>query len=227
MGIKQDHQKGPLSLPLIANLLDTPEKAWIYTKIDLQHAYHLVCIAEGDEWKTAFRTHYGSFEWLVMPFRLTNAPATFQRFMNDIFSNMVDVCVVIYLDDILIYSNNVNKHHTHVREVLCHLWKNRLYAGVPKRTFHADTVKYLGYILSPTGLMMDSAKVQVIQNWLEPCKVKKIQSFLGFMNFYHQFNHEYSDIVIPLTWLTWKDLTALFEDMQNHCKQFLHATVAT
>ena len=98
-------------LPLISNLLDSPCKAQIYSKIDLCHAYHLVCIADGDEWKTAFRTRYGSFEWSVMPFGLTNAPAAFQRFMNDIFSDLLDVCVVIYLDDILIYSNNISKHH--------------------------------------------------------------------------------------------------------------------
>ena len=103
-----------------------------------------------------------------MPFKLTNAPATFQKFMNDIFSDMVDVCVVIYLDDILIYSNNIDKHHTHVQEVLHHLRKRGLYARAPKCTFHADTVEYLGYILFPTGLTMDSAKVQVIQNWPEP-----------------------------------------------------------
>jgi hypothetical protein len=134
-----------------------------------------------------------------MPFGLTNAPATFQRFMNDIFSDMVDVYVVIYLDDILIYSNNIDEHHIHVREVLHCLRKHRLYAGVPKCIFHADTVEYLGYILSPTGLTMDSAKVQVIQDWPEPRKVKDIQSILGFANFYRRFIHDYSDIVIPLT----------------------------
>ena len=109
-----------------------------------------------------------------MPFGLTNAPATFQRFMNDIFSDMVDVYVVTYLDDILIYSNNIDEHQIHVREVLCHLRKHGLYAGAPKCIFHADPVEYLGYILSPTGLTMDSAKVQVIQNWFEPRKVKDI-----------------------------------------------------
>ena len=94
--------------------------------------------------------------------------------MNDIFSDMVNVYVVIYLDDILIYSNNIDEHHTHVREVLRHLWKHGLYAGVPKCTFHTNRVEYLGYILFPTGLTMDSAKVQVIQNWFEPRKVKDI-----------------------------------------------------
>ena len=100
-------KKDQYPLPLISDLLDSPRKARIYTKIDLRHAYHLVCIAEGNEWKTTFRTHYGAFEWSVMPFRLTNAPAAFQRFMNDMFSDLLDVCVVVYLDDILIYSNNI------------------------------------------------------------------------------------------------------------------------
>jgi len=92
----------------------------------------LVCIADGDEWKTAFRTCYESFEWSVMPFSLTNAPAAFQRFMNNIFSELLDVCIVIYLDDILIYSNNISKHHQHVKEVLKHLCKAGLYAKAEK-----------------------------------------------------------------------------------------------
>ena len=120
-----------------------------------------------------------------MPFGLTNAPAAFQRFMNNIFSNMLDVCVIIYLDDIHIYSDNPELHRKHVREVLRRLRENGLYAGANKCTFHADMVKYLGYILSPTGLTMDPIKVQTIQDWPEPCKVKYVQSFLGFANFYH------------------------------------------
>ena len=102
-------QKDKYLLLLLTNLLDTPRKAQIYTKINLQHAYHLVRIANRDEWKTTFWTHYGSFEWLVMPFGLTNAPAAFQQFMNDIFANIVNVSVVIYLDNILIYFNNPTK----------------------------------------------------------------------------------------------------------------------
>jgi hypothetical protein len=205
-------KKDRYPLPLITDLLDSPGRARIYTKIDLQHAYHLVRIAEGDEWKTAFRTRYGSFEWLVMPFGLTNAPAAFQRFMNDIFSDMLDVCVIIYLDDILIYSDNKELHRKHVREVLRRLRENGLYAGTNKCTFHTDTVEYLGYILSPTGLTMDPAKVQTIQDWPEPRKVKDVQSFLGFANFYRRFIHEYSDIVVPLTRLTRKDLKWNFSD---------------
>src|ERR1700720_575564 len=204
-GLNKIMKKDRYPLPLITDLLDSPGKARIYTKIDLQHAYHLVRITKGDEWKMAFRTRYGSFEWKVMPFGLTNALAAFQHFMNDIFADMVDICVIIYLDDILVYSDNIDQHRTHVREVLRRLRENGLYAGAHKCSFHQDTVEYLGYILSPSGLTMDPAKVQTIQDWPELRKIKEIQSFLGFTNFYRRFIHAYSDIVIPLTRLTHKD----------------------
>ena len=117
-GLNHITRKDRYPLPLISDLLDSPGKACIYTKIDLRHAYHLVRIRPGDEWKTSFRTRYGSFEWLVMPFGLTNAPAAFQHFVNDIFSDMLNVSVVVYLDDILIYSDNPEDHKEHVCEVL-------------------------------------------------------------------------------------------------------------
>jgi len=109
-GLNKITKKDRYPLPLISNLLDSPHKVCIYTKINLQHAYHLVHIAEGDEWKTAFQTRYGVFEWSVMLFGLTNAPAAFQRFMNDVFSDLLDMCVVVYLDDILIYSDDIMQH---------------------------------------------------------------------------------------------------------------------
>jgi len=136
-----------------------------------------------------------------MLFGLTNAPVVFQRFMNNIFSDLLDVCVMIYLDDILIYSNNMSKHHQHVKEVLKHLCKASLYAKAEKCEFHSESVEYLGYILSPSGLTMSDKKVKIIQDWPEPKKVKDIQSFLGFANFYCQFIFNYSDIVISLTHL--------------------------
>ena len=172
-------------LLLVSDLLDSPRKAWVYSKIDLCHAYHLVCIANSDEWKTAFRTCYGLFEWSVMLFGLTNAPTAFQRFMNNIFSDLLDVYIMIYLDDILIYSNNMSKHHWHVKKVLKHLHKAGLYAKVEKCEFHSKLVEYLGYILSPSSLTMSNDKIKIIQDWPEPKKVKDIQSFLGFANFYY------------------------------------------
>jgi len=131
--------------------------------------------------------------------------------MNDIFSDLLDVCVVIYLDDILIYSNNMSKHHWHVKKVLKHLHKTGLYAKAEKCKFYSKSVEYLGYILSPSGLTMSDNKVKIIQDWLESKKVKNIQSFLGFTNFYRWFIFNYSDIVIPLTYLTWKDISWKFD----------------
>jgi len=131
--------------------------------------------------------------------------------MNDIFSDLLDVCVVIYLDDILIYLNNMFEHHWHIKEVLKHLYKAGLYAKAEKCEFHSESVEYLGYILSPSGLTMSNNKIKIIQDWLEPKKVKDIQFFLGFANFYRRFIFNYLDIVIPLTCLTWKDIPWKFD----------------
>ena len=211
-GLNKISKKDRYPLPMINDLLATAGKARIYTALDLRHAYHLVRIAEGDEWKTAFRTRYGSFEWLVMPFGLTNAPAAFQRFMNDIFSDLLDVTVIVYLDDILIFSDNPADHKKHVREVLRRLRKNGLFARPDKCLFSVDTVSYLGFILSQDGLKMDPAKVQAITDWPKPKKVKDIQSFLGFANFYRRFISDYSAIVVPLTRLTRKGIKWNFSD---------------
>ena len=208
-------KKDRYPLPLISNLLDSPHKARIYTKIDLWHAYHLVCIAKGDKWKTTFYTRYGAFKWSVMPFRLTNAPAAFQYFMNNMFSNLLDVCVMVYLDDILIYSNDITQHQSHIKEVLKWLWKAGLYMKAEKCEFYSDSIEYLGYVLFSSGLTMSNAKVKTIQEWPEPKKVKNIQSFLGFANFYKCFIFNYSDIVILLTCLTRKNTMWNFD---NDCR---------
>ena len=119
--------------------------------------------------------------------------------MNMVFSDLLDICVIVYLDDILIYSEDPTKHTEHVREVLQRLRKHGLYAKGEKCTFDADGVEYLGFMLGPKGLAMDDAKVRTIREWPTPRKVKDIQSFLGFANFYCQFIHNYSDITVPLT----------------------------
>ena len=126
--------------------------------------------------------------------------------MNDIFSDLLDVCVMIYLDDILIYSNNMSKYHWHVKEVLKYLYKADLYAKAKKCEFYSKSVEYLGYILSFSGLTISNDKVKIIQDWLKPKKSKNIQSFLGFANFYYWFIFNYLDIVIPLIYLTQKDI---------------------
>jgi hypothetical protein len=179
--------------------LDALSIARIYTKIDLRHAYHLVCISTGDEWKTSFHTRYGSYERLVMPFGLTNTLVMFQQFVNTVFTDLLDVCVIVYLDNILIYSVDNASHKKHVREVLHRLCKHRFYAKPEKCEFHTESTEYLGYLLSPSSLTMSLDKVQTIQNWPEPHKVKNIQTFLGFTNFDCRFINNYSNIVTPLT----------------------------
>jgi hypothetical protein len=231
-GLNKITKKDRYPLPLISDLLDAPQKACTYTKIDLRHAYHLVRITEGEEWKTAFRTRYGSFEWLVMPFGLSNAPAAFQCFMNNIFGDLLDVCVIVYLDDILIYSDDMSQHKKHVKEVLRRLRKHGLYANARKCEFHRDSVEYLRYILTSDGLRMAKDKVQTILDWLELRKVKDIQSFLGFANFYCRFIYGYSEITTSLTCLMQKNAPWNFDSKCRAAfdklkEEFTHAPLLT
>jgi len=152
--------------------------------------------------------------------------------MNNIFFDLLDVYVVIYLDDILIYSNNMSEHHQHIKEVLKHLRKAGLYTKAEKCEFHSESVEYLRYILSPSGLTMSNDKIKIIQDWPESKKVKNIQSFLGFANFYCWFIFNYLDIVIPLTHLTWKNIPWNFNsscvDTFNSLKKaFISAPILT
>src|SRR5258705_979180 len=223
-------EKDCYPLPLILDLLMSPTPTRIYSKIDLKHAYHLVCIAKGDEPKTAFHTHYSSYEWQVMPFGLSNAPVAFQRFINEVLGDLMDVCMVGYLDDILIYSDSLEDHRDHVREVLRHLCTVGLYANLKKCKFHMDTVEYLRFILSPKGLQMDPTKVSMIQDGPEPQKVLDVQAFLGFANFYQRFIHDYSETTLPLNHLCKKSTTWHFgmeeaKTFQNLKKAFGSAPV--
>ena len=158
-----------------------------------------------------------------MPEGLTNAPAAFQRFMNDIFADMIDINVIVYLDNILVYSDDLAEHKCHVWEVLRRLCTNGLFAHADKCEFHVTSCKYLGYMLSPDGLMMAQDKVQIIQDWPEARKVKDIQSFLGFANLYHRFIHEYSRIVVPLTNLTRKNVPWNFTDECHSMAPSIHS----
>jgi hypothetical protein len=193
-------------LPLIGEVLDRLANAKIYTKLDIKDAYHNLRIAEGDEWKTAFWTKYSLYEYLVMPFGLTNALASFQQWMNEVLSDYLDVFCIAYLDDILIYSDDLEQHHQHVRRILERLEEVGLMLKVSKYEFHTDRMEYLGYIISPMGMSMDPEKVRAMAEWREPTNVKGVQSFLGFANFYRRFIRDFSKITTPLTKLTRKDI---------------------
>lgn len=185
-------------------MIDRLRFAKIFTKIDLRGAYNLVRIKPGDEWKTAFRCVFGHFEYTVMPFGLANAPAIFQSMMNQIFHDILDVYVIVYIDDLLVFSASEGEHSAHVGEVLRRLRENRLYAKLSKCFFDKSSVEFLGFIVSGTGISMAEDKVAAIRDWPVPKCVKDIQSFLGFVNFYRKFVRSFASISVPLVELTRK-----------------------
>ena len=164
----------------------------MFTKLDLKDAYHRIRIQERDKWKTAFRTRYGHFEYIMMLFGLTNTPATFQAYINKILSSLLDEFYVIYLNDILIFSNSKEKHLLHVREVLERLRHYSLYANPKKYQFLATEVEFLGFIVSTEGVSIDRSRVEAIQSWLKPVSYYNIQVFLDFCNFFRRFIYRYS-----------------------------------
>jgi hypothetical protein len=174
-------------LPLIVEALDRLSHAKVYTKLDIKDAYHNLRIAKGDEWKTAFRTKYSLYEYLVILFGLTNAPASFQRWMNEVLSDYLDIFCIAYLDDILIYSDNIKQYQQHMKMILERVEEVGLKLKASKCKFHTDRMEYLGYIILPSSIQMDLEKVRAVAEWREPTNVKGVQSFLGFANFYRRF----------------------------------------
>ncbi len=195
-------------LPLVPAALEQVRQAKYYNKLDLRNAYNLIRIREGDEWKTAFSTTSGHYEYLVMPFGLANSPSVFQAFMNDIFRDMLDRWVIVHIDDILIYSDTPEEHVRHVRSVLKRLLQHQLYAKAEKCEFHR-TNTFLGYVISQDGVSMDDKKVQAVLDWPQPQTVKELQRFLGFANFYRRFIRNFSSIASPLTAMTKRNTSRL------------------
>ncbi|CAJ0919582.1 unnamed protein product [Ranitomeya imitator] len=191
--------KNKYPLPLIPELFDRLCGARIFTKLDLRGAYNLIRIRSGDEWKTAFNTRDGHYEYLVMPFGLCNAPAVFQEFVNDVFRDLLYTCVVVYLDDILVFSPDLSTHRRDVRQVLQRLRENRLYAKLEKCVFEQSSLPFLSFIISDAGLCMDPGKVSAVLNWPRPLGVKAIQRFLGFANYYRQFIPHFSSLSAPIS----------------------------
>ena len=192
--------KNRYPLPLIGKSLNRLGRARRFTQLDLTNAYHRMRIREGDEWKTAFRTRYGHFEYQVMPFGLSNAPATFQGYVNKILAEKLDIFVIVYLDDILIYTKDPGQLHVETMYwVLDQLRKYLLFANLKICRFYQDKVCFLGYIVSSRGISMEAKKITVVRKWSEPKLVRDIQVFLGFANFYWQLIQSFSKIAAPLT----------------------------
>ncbi|QRV96463.1 Retrotransposable element Tf2 protein [Ceratobasidium sp. AG-Ba] len=207
--------KNAYPLPLVKDLLITLRKAKIFTKLDLKWGYNLVRIKEGDEWKAAFKTKYGLFKPLVMQFGLANAPAVFMHFMNEIFRDLLGISVVVYMDDILIFSETEEDHVKHVLEVLKRLKDNKLYCAMEKCTFHVTEIDYLGLIIAPGVVKVDPAKVTKAVDWDTPENVTDIQSFIGFLNFYGDFIEGFRNIAKPLYGLTKKDIPWKWTEKEN------------
>jgi len=206
--------KNAYPLPSIDDLLQKLHGAEIFTKLDIRWGYNNIRIKEGDEWKGAFITKRGLFEPTVMFFGMTNSPATFQSMMNDYFADMIaQGWVLIYIDDILIFSRDPKEHHERTVQVLKQLKDKDLFLKPEKCIFNAKEVEYLGFIVKPNVISMDPTKLAGIKDWILPKTVKGIRSFLGFGNFYQRFINRYSEITRPLNELTKK--TKIFEWSQE------------
>jgi hypothetical protein len=189
-------------LPRIDDLLDQLKNVVYFTKLDLRSGYHQIRVVEQDIWKTAFKTKQGLFEWLVMPFGLTNAPATFMRVMNDVFRPFIDDFVIVYLDDILIFSRTREEHIKHVRQILSVLQREKLFVKLSKCEFGKTSLVYLGYIVGGGELKIDPSKVEVIVNWPRPKNVTEVRSFMGETQYWRKFIANFSLIAAPLHALT-------------------------
>jgi Reverse transcriptase (RNA-dependent DNA polymerase)/RNase H-like domain found in reverse transcriptase len=190
--------KNRYPIPLLQETLHRLSRAKFFTKLDVIAAFNRIRIAPGEEWKTAFRTRYGLFQYNVMPFGLSNAPSSFQNYINDTLKEYLDEFCTAYLDDILIYSDTYREHQDHVRRVLQRLRMSGLQIDIEKCEFNVTRVKYLGLIVSTEGIQMDAEKVQAILDWETPTKQRDVQSFIGFANFYRRFIRDFSIIAGPI-----------------------------
>ena len=193
-------------LPRIDELFDQLQGSRVYSKIDLRSGYHQLRVQESDVPKTAFRTRYGHYEFLVMPFGLTNAPAAFMDLMNRVFQPYLDRFVIVFIDDILVYSGSSEEHSEHLRIVLQTLRERQLYAKLSKCQFWLDRVAFLGHVISAEGVSVDPQKIEAVVNWKPPKNVSEVRSFLGLAGYYRKFVEGFSKIVAPLTKLTRKDV---------------------
>jgi hypothetical protein len=203
-------KKDRYPLPLIDETLARLNRAKVFTKLDIRQAFHRIRMDPESEELTTFRTRYGSYKCKVLPFGLTNGPATYQRYMNDVLFEYLDVFCTAYLDDILIYSENELEHQSHVEKVLTRLRAAGLQADIKKCEFSVTKTKYLGFIVSTDGIEVDPEMVEAVINWQPPQTVKGVQSFLGFCNFYRRFIRDYGKTAAPLTRLTRKEVPFVF-----------------
>jgi len=196
--------KNKYPLPRIDDLFDQLANASVFSKVDLRSGYYQLKIKTEDVPKTAFRTRYGHYEFLVLPFGLTNAPALFMDLINRIFRAFLDKLIVVFINDILVYSKIREEHANHLRMVLKTLEEHKLYAKLKKCEFWLEKVQFLGHIVTKDGTSVDPAKVKAIVNWLRPTNVFEVRSFLGMAGYYRRFVKGFSKLALPITKLLQK-----------------------
>ena len=214
-------------LPRIDELFDQLHGSRVYSKIDLRSGYHQLRVRENDVSKTTFRTRYGHYEFLVMPFGLTNAPAAFMDLMNRVFSPYLDKFVIVFIDDILVYSGSPEEHAEHLWTVLQILKERQLYAKFSKCQFWLDKVAFLGHVISAKGISVDPQKIEAIVNWKPPTNVSEVRSFLGLAGYYRKFVDGFSKIATPLTNLLKKDQKFEWSDTCQHSFEELRQRLTT
>ncbi|CAI7781757.1 unnamed protein product [Closterium sp. NIES-53] len=219
--------KNKYLIPRIDNLLDQLRGATVFSKLDLRSGYWQIRMADNSIHKTAFRTRYGSYEYLVMPFGLTNAPATFQAEMNHILRPLLNECVVVYLDDILIYSRDMKKHIEHIRRVFEILRREKFYVKLSKSEFALKKVQFLGHMVSAQGVHVDPKRIEAVRTWKKPENVKELQQFLCFANYYNRFVPQYAKIATPLTNLLKKNTPFKWEDVHQQAMEQLKTVLTS
>ncbi|GKB84985.1 putative nucleotidyltransferase, ribonuclease H [Tanacetum coccineum] len=213
--------KNRYPLPRIDDLFDQLQGSSVYSKIDLRSGYHQLRVRERDIPKTAFRTRYGHYEFQVMPFGLTNAPAVFMDLMNRVCKPYLDKFVIVFIDDILIYSRNEEEHASHLRIILELLRKEKLYAKFSKCDFWIHIVQFLGHLIDNQGLHVDPAKIEAVKNWTSPTTPTEVRQFLGLAGYYRRFIEGFSKIAKPLTKLTQKNKNYVWNEEQESAFQLL------
>jgi hypothetical protein len=217
--------KNKYPLPRINDLFDQLKVEKIFSKIDIRSGYHQVRIKEEDISKTTFRTRYGHYEFTVVPFGLSNAPVVFMFLMNGVFREYLDKFVIVFLDDILIYSKSEEENENNLIMVLQGLREHQLYAKLSKCSFYQKQIHYLGHIISKNGIYMDLEKIEAIREWLASKNVTELRSFMGLVGYYRRFIEGFSKILHPMTSLQRKGVkfqwTLNCENSLQHLKQLL------